>query len=110
MRQTDNFREALDRMCREYHKPGFDLPCAGCPLEDSVQGITRSCCAYSGNMWRPEDYVAAVHKWNVEHPINTNAGKFFEVFGFWPPMELWTYNTNNGHRINKYWWNREYQQ
>ena len=91
-----------DRMCEFYHKMnrGSDSGCHGCPLEEAIQGITTSCCAFKEGMWNYEDYVKAVEKWSMENYIPTNREKFKEVYGFNPIMKIVPDDP---------WWERNYE-
>lgn len=99
------FLEEKERMCEFYQSFNkkmriSDSLCTGCPFEESEQGITTSCCAYTNHMWLNSSYVEAVEKWSKEHYIPTNREKFKEVYGFYPVMVI---NPDDP------WWERNYE-
>ena len=73
------FIKAAYRLC-DTNEDGCDL----CPLNTNPH-----LCVIDGDVYARveniEEAVAAVEKWDREHPILTNAMKFKEVFGFEHP-------------------------
>lgn len=66
------------RMCEKYYKNN----CAYCPLEDFVE---INCDAEINA--NPQEAEEIIMKWAEEHPTQSNADKFKEVFGFIPDSE-----------------------
>lgn len=64
------FAKEWRRICDKYE-------CVACPLGElqSCRRIIHSC---------PEKAVRIVEEWSKAHPVQTNAMKFEEVFGFLP--------------------------
>ena len=67
-----DFVKEFSRMCDEYDT------CRGCPMDGKCNPCTEA--VYKD----PQGVVEIVEKWSKERPIQTNAEKFWEVFGI-PP-------------------------
>lgn len=87
--------------------------CSACPLYYSNNGVDKACGFLFYKM--PQKAEEIIMKWAEEHPVQTNADKFKEVFGFNPHKSCaFGFNCSNcqydeGHHCGKKWWEEEYK-
>lgn len=70
------FQEVMkhrNRICEYYAR------CIGCPLSIETNGTEYGCVDFE--MKCPQQAEEIIMKWAEEHPVQTNADKFKEVFG-----------------------------
>lgn len=111
MAEFQEVARQYERMC-DYFKDKFG--CESCPLCSSKNESGKSCVFvfYS----EPRQAEEIIMKWAKEHPMQTNADKFKEVFG----MELFhdgcggvscpSDDTKCKECIYKDFWNQEYKE
>lgn len=94
------------RMCER-----DEIYCVECKLEYGNNGSKLPC--YDFIMAHPKEAEEIIMAWAKEHPINTNADKFKEVFGFIPDSECCPSKCPENGCINceyKHFWSQEYKE
>ena len=71
-------------MCDELYDGGGE--CVSCPLSYCNNGTNESCGWFTRR--NPEEAIRIVEAWAADHPIQTNAQKFEEVFGIKPHKNI----------------------
>ena len=68
------FLKEKERMCRSYTCES----CVKCPCDDINNGFDMTCDCLAGE--KPEEFVAIIEKWSVEHPAKTRQSEFLKIF------------------------------
>lgn len=98
MMDVADFVKEFSRMCDEYNT------CRGCPMDGKCNPCTEA--VYKD----PQGAVEIVEKWSKEHPVQTNADKFKEVFG-WVGIDDLVEEDEYGciNAVPSSWWRDEYK-
>lgn len=68
------FLKEKERMCRSYNCES----CVKCPCEDINNGFYMTC--EDLEIKNPEEFVAIIEKWSVEHPVKTRQSELLKMF------------------------------
>lgn len=95
------FTKEARRMCLSH-----TVTCGGCGAWDCNEHVCK--VDFYEDQFDPAEAIRIVEEWSKAHPIQTNADKFCEVFGFGPV----TYY--QGEEIHDYiadpkWWHEQYE-
>ena len=66
------FLKEKERMCNKCSA------CSGCPVDKKNNGFYMDCEDLA--IENPEEFVAIVEKWSVEHPVKTRQSEFLRMF------------------------------
>lgn len=66
------FLKEKERMCSKCSA------CSRCPVDKKNSGFYMDC--EDLQIENPEDFVAIIEKWSVEHPVKTRQGEFLKMF------------------------------
>ena len=96
------FNTEARRMCKE------SISCSKC-----AAGMGEDCALDVTLKWfDPAEAVRIVEEWSNEHPIQTNAQKFEEVFGFKPYTDMKWAAANDEYAAELHdtvWWDMPYE-
>lgn len=101
MMDAVKYLKAMDRMCKSHET------CGECGL---AFGKEEGCGRYVFD--HPAEAVRIVEEWSKAHPIQTNADKFKEVFGFEPYADMAWAAANDEYAAELHdtaWWDMPYE-